>query len=104
MATSLLQSLAIAVHVAVVFLKSGREHRLALGIFTRSDEIEVVGLGWIHGRSQRGDSGICDRPGRQAGMYVGVIRSIALQVAGIDGAAPLMLQLESIDDRGIGHQ
>ena len=69
-----------------------------------ADEVEVVGAGWAHGGSEGGEAGIGDGPGGQAGVFVSVIGRWRLEVGGVDGAAPAIVEQGGVDDGGVGGQ
>ena len=57
-----------------------------------ADEIKVIGLGGMESSPEGGDAGVADGPRRQAGVFVGVVGRGRLEVRGVDGAAPAVVQ------------
>ena len=72
-----------------MLLEGGGEAAVALGV---GDEEEVVGLGGVEGGLEGGHSGVADGAGGQAGVDVGVVGRGVLEVGGVDGSAPPIVE------------
>jgi hypothetical protein len=62
---------------------------VAVGV---GDEVEVAGLGGVDGGAEGGEAGVADGAGGQAGVAVSVVGRGGLEVGGIDGPAPAVLE------------
>ena len=58
----------------------------------------------MHGRPQRLHPRIGHRPRRKAGVQIGVVRRVKLQIALIDCAPPSPIEFQAVDHRRVGHQ
>ena len=69
-----------------------------------ADKIEKIFLARVERGADRGFAGAGDRPRRQAGITVRVVRRIEFQVALLDGTDGASMQSRRIDDRGVALQ
>ena len=69
-----------------------------------ADEVEILALRRLQRGHQRIVPGISDRPGRQAGVAVSIVRRVAGQIRLMDGAAVAILHQRGVNHRGIGAQ
>src|SRR5207248_1199841 len=70
-------------HILAMFFKRVREAVVPVAV---ADEIQVVGVRWVHGRFERRASWIRNWPGRQAGKLVGVVERFVIEVGAVDAA------------------
>ncbi len=68
------------------------------------DEVHVVGLRGVQGGLERGDSGVADRARRKAGVGVGVVGGVRVQLALVNDAGPGAVQQRGINHGGVGLQ
>lgn len=97
----MLFGLAIGLDLLGVLLEIDRETGVAGGI---ADKVKVVGLGGVHRGAQGCQAGVGDWPGRRAGVFVGVVGRGRLQVRGVDGAAPAVVEQGGVNDGWVGGQ
>ena len=77
---------------------------LPCGIVAGRHEVEIIRLGRRHGRAQRFRSRVGHRARRKPRVNIRVIGRVPLQVGFVERPPPLVLQLEPVDHRRIGHQ
>src|ERR1035441_4132419 len=89
---------AVDLHLLGVLLEGSGKAAVALGV---GDGIEGAGGGGGEGSLERGDPGVADGARRQAGLAVGVVGRVGLEVGGVDGAAITAIEQSCVDDAGI---
>ena len=93
--------LAVRLDLLGVLLEIDGEAGVAGGV---ADKVEVVGLGGMKGGAEGGYAGVGDRTRGQARVFVGVVGRGGLEVGGVDGAAPAVVQQSGVDHSRIGGQ
>src|ERR1700761_8711545 len=91
--------LAIGLHLPGVLLEIDREAGVTGGI---ADKVQVVGLGWVHRGAEGSYARIGDRSGGETGVLVGVVGRGELEVRGVDGAAPAVVEEGGVDHGWVG--
>ena len=102
--TRLLDGEAVCCDVFGVFVEGGGEAGLPLWVKARGYEVEVCGVGGVECSAESGEAGIGDGAGRQAGVFVGVVRGVESEVGGVDCAAIPAFGEEPVDDGRVGHE
>src|SRR4051794_30998395 len=81
-------------YILIVLFKRTSEPVVAVAV---ADEIQIVGVCWVHGSLKRRASWIRNWPGGQAGKLVGVVERFVIEVGAADAAIETPRQQRRVD-------